>query len=617
MLVTFLSFLGCTDEDAPGDGLPPSCHPLRTAGVCASVFPAAHYLAADEATETGYRLQLGAEHFPVNAEGTSFDTAILGSRDGFSPSTHIYAVLPERLSSEAFPSLDDPAPSLLDESPTLLIDVERGERVLHFAELDAQVNHAEQHQALLIRPMRRLRHGTRYAVAIRRSLRRADGGPVSQMIAADELAPTLRAALEADGTAGDDLVLAWEFVTASRNNTVRDVSSMVDQTLAQLGDDGLGYTIESIDEGYSSTVARRVRGTFIVPRFTSHSDPGQAEIEMLRDEQGLPRAEGTYEAPFVLLVPRSANETAPARLAIYGHGFVNTAAGAYGEPDNERFPQRFGDSHGYAFIGTDWWGLSTAETASGVLPAAIEDINKITWLSDRLKQAVVNHVVLARTAKAIAADATVTGGAEIIETGRVDYLGISLGGIMGSVLLPYSPDIERAVFHVSAASWSTLLQRSKLWGLFQIFVDQAYPSPLDQLQLISALQLLFDDVEGLTLADEIRDRARVLFQVGANDDTVSNVASAMLARTMNLGLLDDSPMDIADITAVSGEQPSALTVWDPGAPAPPSSNTANDPTDPNDVHETLRELPALMAQMDVFLRTGVVSSTCEDTCDPE
>jgi len=57
---------------------------------------------------------------------------------------------------------------------------------------------------------------------------------------------------------------------------------------------------------------------------------------------------------------------------------------------------------GYILFATDWIGLSANEsplstTGSGAAAGAIQDFNHIEWITDRLQQAVVNAIVLART----------------------------------------------------------------------------------------------------------------------------------------------------------------------------------------------------------------------------
>jgi hypothetical protein len=610
--------IACSSETTPhfNDGLPDACHPLRYPGVCASPYPAMHYMVADDTTSTGFRLALEESHFPVNASGVAFDPSPLNVRDGFSASTHLLVAFEERLATTNLPTWQDPAASVLDSSATLLIDTETGERVPHFAELDAQVTDDVERQALMIRPVARLRHGVRYVAAVRSLLTTVDGAPASGAPGwANGRDANVVAELERDGTSPDGVLLAWDFVTASDASSTRDLSTMTAATLALVPATGLGYTISRVDEDFSPTTLRRIVGTFTVPRFVDHTDLTRADIAMLRDADGAPMANGTYEAPFVFIVPRSA-ATTPARLAIYGHGFINTAEGAFGEADGSSFTQSFGESHGYAFIGTNWWGLSRDETQSGAIPDAVSDMNNLPWIATRLQQSVVNQVVLARTAKVIAADAAVLAGVTI-DNGAVDYVGISLGGIMGSVFLGYTPDVAHAVLHVAAARWSTLLQRSKLWGLFGIFVNDAYPAALAQLQLIAALQEVFADVEGLTRADQLTDSGSVLVQMGVNDDSVTNVASMMLARTMGLSVLDDTPLAIPLLDTAAGPLKSAFTVWDTGEPPPPTTNIANPTTSTNTVHDQLRNIPALQTQMDMFLRTGDVASTCDGTCDPE
>src|SRR5262249_15857811 len=144
------------------------------------------------------------------------------------------------------------------------------------------------------------------------------------------------------------------------------------------------------------------------------------------------------------------------------------------------------DEKGYAIIATDWSGLSHWEgldsNGSQAAALAIQDLNHIPWITDRLHQAVVNAMTLAQTARGSIAHhpALFVGGNQVIDASRIDYLGISLGGVMGSAIMGYSPDLERGVLNVGAASWTALFQRSVNWALFKLVVDGSYPDKLDQ-----------------------------------------------------------------------------------------------------------------------------------------
>jgi hypothetical protein len=403
--------------------------------------------------------------------------------------------------------------------------------------------------------------------------------------------------------------------------------AMRDATLKLLDQGPLGYSITSVEDDFSEHALRRVRGTFKVPKFLSQVDPAVADVELVRDPNGVPVAKGTYDAPFTLILPRAATN-GPVKLLQFGHGFLGSAEGELGGSGGS-YVQSFADEKGYALIGTDWVGLSHYEgvdaAGSGAASLAVQDMNHAPWITDRLHQALVNGMVLARTARDIAQDpALLVDGQPSIDASRIDYYGISLGGIMGSALMGYSPDLERGVLNVGAAGWSTLFQRSVNWSLFRLVIQGSYPEVLDQQILIEVMQAHFDAVDGMSIANHLtadplagNPVKHVLLQMGVNDMQVPNLASEIYARSVPLPLLSDAPAPIFGMTPKDGPVPSALTVFDLHEPAPPPGNTTPSATSSNAVHGAVRALPAVMTQIDQFFRTGDVVSTCDGKCDPE
>ena len=176
---------GC-GEDSAGTitlDVPDACNPLGSVS-CLMPWPSSAYLAPAD-TATGVRLDLPAEVMPVNFDGIAIDPAPYNRFDGFSPSGPIFAIFESGVSADGLPPHDDPAASLRDDSATILYDMTSGRRVLHFAEVDANALFPEE-RALIVRPLERLAPGSRFAVAIRKSVKAEDGSqlPVSPAFAA-------------------------------------------------------------------------------------------------------------------------------------------------------------------------------------------------------------------------------------------------------------------------------------------------------------------------------------------------------------------------------------------------------------------------------------------------
>ncbi len=631
--------------DLPDDALPAACNPLRAAGACLLPYPSAVFTKEDAASPTGLRLDLTSDLFPVSSGGVAFDPVRLNRLDGFSPNTEIVAYFPERLDRASLPPLADPDASLGADSATVIVDMETGERVAHFAEVDAQSTREDDRQTLILRPMARLANARRYAVAVTRRVKTLEGNtpappegwpaildgstPSGRGKRQSARMPAIFEALAGVSVPKEDVLVAWDFVTASEAATIGPLLSMRQQTLDALEKESFDVVIDTVEEDFSGSALRRVKGTYQAPKFISQTALDVPEAELTFDADGNPIRDGNLSAPFTLILPRAA-EQGPVKLLVFGHGFLGTAEGELGDGGGS-YVQTFLDSKGYAAIGTNWTGLSAYEgidsEGSSAAALAVQDINHLGWISDRLAQAVVNGMVLARVAKtAIANDPALdVNGAPSIDASRIDYYGISLGGVMGSVLVSASPDLERGVFNVGAAGWTTLLQRSTNWVLFKLIVDGSYPDRLDQQILITVLQSYLDTADGTNLAPHYFDdplpgntKKQILLQIAVGDPQVSNVASEAFARGAALPLLDDAPKAVWGLPPTSGPLPSALVIFDTKeADQPPTGNISASVAADNDAHGELRTLGAVNDQIDHFLRQGEVVSTCDGKCDPE
>src|SRR5262249_22050687 len=116
------------------------------------------------------RVAIPKEAMPVNRDGVPLDLAPWNEWDGFSPMTSMLTVLPGPIDASALVPWHRVEESLLDTSPTVLVDVQSGERVAHFAELEASPESDPAHPTLYLRPARRLAEGRVYAVGIRRRM---------------------------------------------------------------------------------------------------------------------------------------------------------------------------------------------------------------------------------------------------------------------------------------------------------------------------------------------------------------------------------------------------------------------------------------------------------------
>jgi hypothetical protein len=619
--------LAACGDDAVTVARDPQCNPLSDLA-CAYPFPSSVYLVEDSATATGVRVDIPAGALPANDDGEAVDPALFNGRDGFSPNAHILAAFPGGVDPAALPPYDDPARSLAADSGTVLLDVDRGERVLHFAELDAsdEVPLAEQ-RALVIRPMVRLREKTRYAVAIRRAVKSAQGGDLPRpagfqaLLDGDTGAHPLLAraaahhdevlaALATAGIPADDLVLAWDFVTASDAALQADLVNARDAMLAAFDAGGYGQltiTRNELPDGWDPAVTkRRIDGTFTMPLFLT--EPGEDGV-MNRGADGRPAVSGTYQAPFTAIVPACVDAaTKPVPIVIYGHGLFGDAAGEVASGW-----MRNATNHlCVVAIGTDWRGMSEQDVPGAIL--TLSNFNRLPLMMDKLVLGVNAFIALTRVARTTMVSAPeFQDGGQLLDPERVFYYGNSQGGIFGGTFMALDPVVQRGVLGVGAANYSIFLERSASWPLYQVTMKGAYAVAMDRQLLVHLLQWGWDTggdpVTGLPLLSQ----KQILMQAGIGDALVNNLGTDFQARTVGIPVLQPSTYEPYGVEARPGPLTSGLNYFKGNAPPGP---TGNMPASDNEMHELIRRTRAANDQMKIFFETGEIVQTCADGDTP-
>jgi len=605
------------------------CDPL-VPDFCGYPFPSNVYTVEDSTTETGRRVRFGTEMLQGN------DSHPWDYSDGFSAGTSILVFLPGASGAE----LGGPADidqSLSESSPTILLDAETGDLVPHFAEIDALARNAGE-RSTMIRPVVRLRDDARYIVAFR-NLTNDDGQVIEASPAfaalrdgtesADESVEARRALyedifskLDDKGWTRGDIQIAWDFNTASDANNTRWLEHMRDTAFQLIEDDGgFKYTLTieeaSTDEGAidPTNIAYRIFGTFKVPLFMSSTEPGSL---LLLDENEMPiiNAETPWaEIPFEVLIPQSATETA-APIIEYGHGLF----GEKEQIESSHF-RSFMNEYNYIFVGTDLQGMSGPDVDEVIDALGTGKFSGAQTMWDRLHQGFLNHLVLLRMMKtAFAEDATY---GPYVKGDEAYYHGISQGGIMGSVILALSTDIERGALGVMGMPYSLLVFRSVDFDQFLTLIRLYYPDRRDNQLLIGMGQMPWDRVEPMGYAHHVTENPlpgvnakEVLMRSAIGDHQVTTLAAHILARTMGAPLLDSGLQDagirdeIWGLTSVdSTESGSFYIELDFGHPGEPLCNVppygiCEDP------HEYPRRRESSRKQLDEFLRNGTGTNHC-------
>lgn len=606
---------------------PDECNPLG--GVrCMTPWPSAIYEADDASTATGKRLAIPAGALPVNADNIPIDPAPWNLLDGFSSAAPAVIAFDQGIDGSNLVPYGNYAASTTDASPTVVIDLESGELVTHFAELDIGGATKPESQALYIRPSKMLEGSHHYAVAIKKTLKAKDGsdlripegfqaildGDKTSHDALERVRPhydAIFAALEAKGIHKTDLVTAWDFTTRSRESVRADLLNARDAGLPLMGTNGsaLTYTATEMSQG-DTRFAKRYDGTFDAPLFLSgtNASPG---IKMLRDGDGKPKPNGLYRVPFTAMVPECAlTSPTPVPILVYGHGLLGNATQVASSG-----PRHAAAAACAVLVGTDMRGMSDIDVPNVVL--TLNDANLGGLIFDVLVQGMINHVALVQIARGPMAQTLFAkpGGGSLVDPNRVYYYGISQGGIMGTTVCGIDPVIDRCVLQVGAINYSVLLERSRDWPTYYTTLSGAYTDPLDDVLVINLMQNQWDRTEATATVDTIlphtfpgTPQKHVFMQMGIGDDEVSNIATEMQLRTMGVPVMTPSPYVPFGVTTSAGPATDGMVIFDFGlGPTIPHDNQA--PPD-NNVHGSIRNKTVTTDMIAHFLATGEVVQMC-------
>ena len=636
---TAASTTGTTEQEPTTTGVVPEvdwptleCDPL-VPDYCGFPFPSNVFTAADPSTPTGRRLAFSGALLPVSKKRPAAAPDLWNRSDGFSAGLAVMSHLP----GATITGLPGPwtiERSLEPDSPTILLDADSGERIPHFAELD--MSHGDDaRRAFIIRPVVRLEDSRRYIAAIRgvvaaagvalaptpafQALRDHEPHEDPSIDARRGLYADIFLRLEDAGVARDDLQLAWDFTTASRENNTAGLLKMRDETLAAIGEDGPSYTLTRVDEEHPDPhVGLYIEGTMEVPLYLDKPDPG---ARLVLGADGLPQQNGVASFDFTVVIPQSAYTT-PAIPLQYGHGLLGSGR------EEIQFDYRvaFADAYGYALFAVDWIGMAEDDYVPIADFVNRGDLEQFGTLVDRLHQGILNSLVVMRLVSGALVDDPQLQplGQPLIDASERYYHGNSQGGIFGAAYMALSTDVERGMLGVPGQPYSLLLNRSKDFDDFFALLASAFPDGLDQQQVLALFQILWDRTEPSGYSKYIRTDnlpgsppKEVLLEVAIGDHQVSTLGAHIMARAIG-GVVNLAP-ELRTIWGIDAKGAphtgSAMVEYDFGLAPEPTTNIP--PTDGEDPHGKVRKLASAEQMLDQFLRTGVIESFCDGACDPE
>ena len=225
------------------------------------------------------------------------------------------------------------------------------------------------------------------------------------------------------GVAKQDLIVAWDFTTASQQNLTGWLLQMRDETFAALGDAAPTWELtEEVSDWQNDTIMHRLKGTFEALLYMTAPGVGQ---RLNLDADGNLRKNGTVDVPFEIIIPNAA-ANGPVALMQHGHGLL----GSYTQIESGHFrggrPVRL--RHLWRRPGG---GIATNDVATIAASLLTGDISGLAKMTDRLHQGALHHLLAMHGNAGLANDPTY---GPMLDGDQRYYYGISQGGIFGGDL---------------------------------------------------------------------------------------------------------------------------------------------------------------------------------------
>ncbi|MAU85639.1 MAG: hypothetical protein CMA21_03410, partial [Euryarchaeota archaeon] len=302
---------------------------------CMLPFPSGAFLELDETQITGYSLTIDGQAIPDTQSSVSDNLVILDRLDGFSPSTQIFTAFGEVPDITGMATQFDIGISTVDGHNSVLLNMDTGEKIHHWIELDVRAQDNEE-TIMFLRTIEGLDHDASYAVgfrdlvnvegvmiepadgfrALRDSIETTSEGIENQRSQYENIFEHL----ENSGFERSTLQSAWWFHTASTESILKDLIILKEDAEERLGGEGIGCNVTRVVEDYGNdgTTLRMIEGTVTTPHYMETT---YARTPMMRGDDGDPIFVENREIEFTMVIPKSlADSNSSGPISVFGHG---------------------------------------------------------------------------------------------------------------------------------------------------------------------------------------------------------------------------------------------------------------------------------------------------------
>ncbi len=607
---------------------------------CMLPFPSGFFLDDDESQITDYKLNITGEAIPDTNSAQSDNMIILDRLDGFSPSTQIFTAFSSTPNITEMADQFNIPPSVHINHSSILLNLDTGEFVHHWIELDARAEEGED-TLIFVRTLQGLDHDAAYAVAFRNlldvngeeiqpedgflALRDNQATNSLQIESQREDYEYLFEKLEQSGVPRSNLQSAWWFHTASTKSILKDLFSIRNDAENRLGDVGLGCTITNVMEDYGedNTTLRVIQGTVTTPQYM---ETEYARSPMVRNEDGDPMFVENREIDFSMMIPKSlAENNTSGPISVFGHGL-------FGDSDAYvKNGRAIANEYQTVLLATDFKGWSS-DGDQDAMTFALMDLKEFQYQQERQMQAVINHLAMIRTIAGGQCDEEYFkhNGTMLIDFEKINYIGISLGGLRGPSLLSMIPELEWGVLWVGGTSFSHQVERSTHYGseeypsvFYQLLSsDLSLPSRMDRAISIALLQSIWDSTDGETFLpfrengfEDLLKPFDMFYLTSMMDAQVTTLSADRAVRTGNVPVVNGSAYHPFGVMVIEGPiDGSAAAYFDGDFPSLPTGNTNGPMWHHSLAHNLVLEVPEAKMMAYGYLLSGTLVDYCNPKC---
>ena len=554
---------------------------------CMLPFPSNAFLVDDSSTITEKRINYSPTSLPGSGSKSVIEIPLINQMDGFSTSTQIMTAFSSIPNVDMMANQNNITPSMNSDHQTILVNMNNGELVEHWVELDARAEEGQE-VILHIRTIKHLEFNTEYGVLVHgltdesgefiqpsEALRAIMNGNTTDSLDIEErregISNLVDYFIEEKSIEKSEIQSIWSFTTNSAASALGPTIEMRDDALERIGG-GIGCTIDSVEENYGddNLTLRRITGTFTTPQYTISE---YAPTLINRDENRTAIFVENREVPFTMTIPNLDEGTENMPITIWGHGFLGQSDGG---------PRGWAHTYQTVMLTTDITGFTSVDYDP--ISFALLDPNYFGHHSSSLEQGMINHVVLARTFSDVCSNLTefYDSNVKIVDTDEIHWGGYSLGGIVGIPVMALSPDIDRGALFAGGGPYTLIAERSgAVEGLYYAFsLDISYENQMDRAVMMSAvIQQLWDIVDPDVYSAYLNSENTGLYEhqfVSLNsmgDQVVPVLSADRMVRSSGALIMDSSVYHpIETSTWVEGDNLSSVAVYFDGNYTAPEEN---------------------------------------------